>query len=64
MSLSKPLPRGSTSRSRKFIWEMLYGMISSGSVLLADVARQLESDLDLIQIEKRLSRNLQSLRLE
>ena len=49
---------------QKFIWEMLYGMISSGSVLLADVARQLESDLDLIQIEKRLSRNLQSLRLE
>ena len=49
---------------QKFIWEMIYGMIASGSVLLADVARKLEADLRLIHIEKRLSRNLQSLRLE
>ena len=49
---------------QKFIWEMLYGMTASGSVLLADVARELETDRTLIQIEKRLSRNLQSLRLE
>jgi hypothetical protein len=49
---------------QKFIWEMLYGMINSGSVVLADIARHLEPDKELIQIEKRLSRNLQSLRLE
>jgi hypothetical protein len=48
---------------RKFVWEMLYGMITSGSVVLADIARQLEPDKELIQIEKRLSRNLQSVRL-
>ena len=49
---------------QEFIWEMLYGMITSGSVVLADIARQLESDKELIQIEKRVSRHLQSLRLE
>jgi hypothetical protein len=38
---------------RKFVWEMLYGMITSGSVVLADIARQLEPDKELIQIEKR-----------
>ena len=49
---------------RKFVWEMLYGMITSGSVRLADIARKLETDKELIHIEKRLSRNLHARRLD
>ena len=43
---------------------MLYGMITSGSVRLADIARKLETDKELIHIEKRLSRNLHARRLD
>ena len=41
---------------QKFICDMLYAMITSGSVVLAEIARHLESDKELIHIEKRLSR--------
>jgi hypothetical protein len=49
---------------QKFLFEMIYGMVASGSVLLADVARHLEQGTDLIHIEKRLSLNLQSPRFD
>src|ERR671925_1647024 len=49
---------------QKFLFEMIYGMVASGSVLLADIARHLEQGTDLIHIEKRLSLNLQSPRFD
>jgi hypothetical protein len=50
--------------SKKFIFEMLFGMIASGSVVLAEIARKLEPDKRLIHIEKRLSNELASPRLD
>lgn len=49
---------------KKFVFEMIYGMIASGSVMLADIARHLEQGKRLIHIEKRLSLNLQSSRFD
>lgn len=45
-------------RTQKFIGDMLSGMIAKGSVLLSEVARYLDEPMDLIQTEKRLSRQL------
>lgn len=49
---------------QKFLFEMIYGMIASGSVVLADIGRHLEQGTELIHIEKRLSLNLQSPRFD
>lgn len=45
---------------QRFVWEMLFGMIAGGSVLLSEIGRQLEQDTALLSIEKRLSRQLSS----
>lgn len=49
--------------TRKFIFQMLFGMIVSGKSLLSEIGRALRERCDLIRTEKRLSRNLGSPRL-
>jgi hypothetical protein len=50
--------------NQKFVWEMLYGMIASGQVMLAEMARQRQREERLIHIEKRLSGQMKSERLD
>ncbi|MBI3988742.1 MAG: hypothetical protein HY347_03905, partial [candidate division NC10 bacterium] len=49
---------------RRLVWEMVFGMIAGGSVLLSEIGRQLEPDTALLSMEKRLSRQLGSDRWE
>jgi hypothetical protein len=48
--------------AKKFIYELLFGMIASGSVLLTEIGRKLTASATLHAIEKRLSRQLGSSR--
>lgn len=50
--------------STRFVEEMIYGLCASGSVLLTEVARALEEEIDLHATHKRLSANLDEKRLE
>lgn len=43
---------------RKFVWDMLYGIMASGDVLLSGVVRSLCEDITPKKTEDRLSRNL------
>lgn len=45
---------------RKFIRDMIFGILSSKSVQLASVSRALHEPIDLKKTQERLSRNLQS----
>ena len=51
---------GQRRPQQKFVYHMLYGIISGGSVLLSDIGRALNEPTKLIHTEKRLSRNLGS----
>jgi Transposase DDE domain len=46
--------------AKKFIYETLFGLCASGSVLLTEVGRKLPSNISLHAVEKRLSRQLGS----
>ncbi len=54
--LSKPL--------EKFACQMLFGIQASQDVKLSNIARSLKEDIELIETEKRLSRNLKAEELE
>ncbi len=54
--LSKPL--------EKFACQMLFGIQASQDVKLSNIARSLKEDIELIETEKRLSRNLKAKELE
>ena len=48
----------SSSRRRRFVQERVYGIQAAKDVTLWEVGRALNEDPELIQTEKRLSRNL------
>ena len=58
------LTEGQYQPVQRFVWEMVFGMMAGGSVLLSEISRQLEQDTALLYIEKRLSRQLGSARWE
>jgi hypothetical protein len=45
----------------KFVCDMTYGMLASGSSMLSEIARNLNENIPLIKTVNRLSRNLQDL---
>jgi hypothetical protein len=51
---------GQPTPAKKFIFEMLFGLVASGSVLLTEVGRKLPPTGTLHAVEKRLSRQLGS----
>jgi len=61
-SLVERLTQGQHAPAKKFIFEMLFGLCASGSVLLTEVGRKLPLSGTLHAIEKRLSRQLGSQR--
>jgi len=58
IALDQPTP------AKKFIFEMIFGLCASGSVLLTEVGRKLPANISLHAVEKRLSRQLGSERWE
>jgi hypothetical protein len=54
------LTEGQAKPVQRFVWEVVFGMIAGGSVLLSEIGRQLEQGTALLAIEKRLSRQLGS----
>jgi len=57
------LTEGCTKPQSKFVRDLVYGMITSQSIMLSDTARSLGEKTKLLYTEKRLSRNLNSDRL-
>ena len=53
---------GQPTPTKKFVFEMLFGLVASGSVLLTQVGRKLPPTGTLHAVEKRLSRQLGSRR--
>lgn len=49
---------------QKWIKDMIFGMFSSRSTMLSEIGRALDEDCELLYTEKRLSRNLNSDRLD
>lgn len=46
--------------AKRFLFEMIFGLCASGSVLLTEIGRKLPADISLHAVEKRLSRQLGS----
>jgi hypothetical protein len=61
-SLVERVSQGQPTPAKKFLFEMLFGMVASGSVLLTEVGRKLPPTGTLHAVEKRLSRQLGSAR--
>ena len=61
-SLVDRIAQGQPTPAKKFLYEMFFGLIASGSALLTEVGRKLPSDISLHAVEKRLSRQLGSAR--
>jgi len=62
--MEKVLPKGINRPTKKFIYDMVYGLLKTGSTHISEIARVLEPDNKLIHIEKRLTDNLSKLSLE
>jgi hypothetical protein len=61
-SLVESVATGQPTPAKKFLFEMLFGLVASGSVLLTEVGRKFPPTGTLHAIEKRLSRQLGSAR--
>ena len=61
---SGDLSEGLCLAARRFVSEMVYGIQAAESVLLTEIGRTLEEDIELRKTEWRLSRNLQRPELE
>ena len=61
-SLVEQIAQDQPTPAKKFLYEMFFGLIASGSVLLTEVGRKLPADISLHAVEKRLSRQLGSAR--
>lgn len=61
LNYSKKISNSLTRPKMKFVVEMLYGILASGSCLLSEISRKLNEDIPLIKTINRLSRNLNTL---
>jgi hypothetical protein len=61
---SGDLSNGLSKPAGRFVGEMVYGILASESVMLTDVSRRLEENIELRKTHGRLSRNLQRPELE
>ena len=58
---SKKICKGLNRPEMKFVCDMTYGMLASGSSMLSEIARNLNETIPLIKTVNRLSRNLQDM---
>lgn len=55
---SKKISKGLKRPEMKFVGDMVYGMLASGSSMLSEISRNLNEKIPLIKTVNRLSRNL------
>jgi len=60
LRFSEKISDGLTRPMKKFVAQMLYGLLVSQSIMLSDITRALQEDIPLIKTENRLSRNLKT----
>jgi len=60
LNFSAKISKSTSKPFQKFIFEMLYGILESNSVLLSNIARALKEKITLKKLIERLSRNLNS----
>ena len=58
VNFSKNFSKDLSKPNRKFILNMIYGLISSSSSYLSEIARSLKEDISLKKVVERLSNNL------
>lgn len=61
LNFSKKISKTLTRPAAKFVSEMIYGILSSGSCLLSEIGRNLNEEISLKKTIDRLSRNLNAL---
>lgn len=59
-NFSKKISKGLKRPEMKFVSNMVYGILASGSSVLTDIARNLNESISLIKTVNRISRNLQN----
>ena len=59
-NFSKKISKNLSRPKTKFIFQMIYGLLNSQSVLLSNIARALKEDILLKKTVERLSRNLEN----
>ena len=62
--LEEILPKETSRPTKKFVYDMVYGILKTSSLHISEIARVLEKDNKLIHIEKRLTDNLSNLSLD
>lgn len=60
LHFSSQLSAGMHKPNKNFLMDMLFGLIKSDSVLLSDISRSLNEQIDVIQTIKRLSSRLEA----
>ncbi len=58
LNFSQKISNGLKRPEQKFVADMLYGTLASGSCMLSEISRNLYEDIALIKTVNRLSRNL------
>lgn len=61
LNFSKKITKGTFKPTQKLTQDIIYGMLSSKSCLLSDIARELKEEIKLINTIDRLSNNLMKL---
>lgn len=61
LKYSEKISKKLTRPVKKFVCQMVYGMLASGSCLLTEIGRNLNEEISLKKTEIRLSRNLNGL---
>jgi len=58
LRFSEKISKGLTKPTQRFVTDMLYGLIASGSCKLTEIGRALKEDISLKKLVDRLGRNL------
>ena len=58
LNYSQNISKGLNRPDKKFVTDMLYGTLASGSCMLSEISRSLHENIKLIKTVNRLSRNL------
>ena len=58
LNYSQKISKGLNRPDKKFVTDMLYGTLASGSCMLSEISRSLHENIKLIKTVNRLSRNL------
>ncbi len=61
VNFTKKVTKGLPKRTQKFVTDMIYGIIASGSSKLSNISKELKEEIALKKVSERLGRNLKNL---